>query len=184
MNNVQKNKLLLPSTGIIIVLCWYLAFSKTVEAIRVNRQLTNQPVNTEDISFNQVYAKRKLVALDRILGSYRVNETQWSDQLWLRASAIAMKYGMGIDYTMSRPVDEADTTTAGDKETLYCYGNFLQLVKLIDTLEKLPSIGQISALQIKAPKADAVAERGKQCLLKLTFRGLKQTSKHHPWDEN
>jgi len=171
ISDVQKNKLLLPATAVIILLCWFLAFSKTFEAIQINRQLTGQIANDEDISFNPAHTERKLAALNSILKSYRVNEAEWSNQLWMKASAIAMKQGVGIDYTMTKPVAEPDTTSLGVKETLYCYGDYRQLVQLVDTLERIPAIGKISALQIKAPKEDVIGERANQCVLKLQFTG-------------
>ena len=172
ISDVQKNRLLLPVTGAVILLCWFLAFSKTFEAIQMNRQLSGQIANDDDISFNPAYTERKLAALNRILKSYQINEAEWSNHLWMKASAIAMKQGVGIDYSLTKPVTEPDTTALGLKETLYCYGNYLQLVKLVDTLERIPAIGKISALQIKAPKEDVVGERANQCILKLQFTGF------------
>jgi hypothetical protein len=113
ISDVQKNKLLLPVAGIVIVLCWFLAFSKTFEAIQVNRQLTSQVATDNDISFNPAHTERKVAALNRILKSYKVNEAEWSNQLWMKASAIAMKHKVGIDYTMTRPLAEPDTTALG-----------------------------------------------------------------------
>jgi len=169
---VQKNKLLLPIAGVTIVLCWFLAINKTVDAVQLNRQLHSQITSNDDLSFNPEHTERKLATLATILKSYKVNETEWSNQLWMKASAIAAKQGVGIDYTMTKPLAEPDTTTLGKKETLYCYGNFLQLIKLVDTLEQIPAIGKISALQIKAPKEDVIGERANQCVLKVDFRGF------------
>jgi hypothetical protein len=90
----------------------------------------------------------------------------------MKASAIAMKQQVGIDYTKARPAVEKDTTIAGNLETLYCYGHYIQLVKLIDTLERTRSIGQLSGLQIKAPKEDVVGERADKCVLRMEFKGL------------
>lgn len=172
LSYIRKNKLLIPATVVALLLCWFLAFNKTYQAIQINRQLSSQIPSEEDIAFNPAHTQRKLAALQNILKSYRVNEAEWSNQLWMKASAIAMKQNVGIDYTMTRPEVEKDTTAIGVSETLYCYGNYQQLVKLIDTLEKMPSIGRISALQVKAPKEDATGERAKQCVLKVEFRGF------------
>ncbi|WP_216849035.1 hypothetical protein [Pedobacter sp. L105] len=172
MSYRQKNKLLFPVAGAGILLCWIFAFSRTVEAVQLNRELNGQVVQNEDLSFNPVHAQRKLDALQSIVKSYQINETTWSNELWLKASAMAMKRHVGIDYTLTRPSAEKDTTQLGKTEMLYCYGNYSQLVGLIDTLERAPAIGKISALQIKSPKPDVIGERAHQCILKIEFRGM------------
>lgn len=48
----------------------------------------------------------------------------------------------------------------------------MSLNKLVDTLERSKGIGQISALQLKAPNADVVGGREKMCVLRLDFRGM------------
>lgn len=172
LNDIQKNKLLFPVAGVGILLCWFFAFNRTFEAIQLNRELSSQVVGNDDLSFNPEHAQRKLDALRGILKSYRVNEVTWSNELWLKASAMAMKEHVGIDYTLAKPTAEKDTTSLGRTEMLFCYGNYIQLVKLVDTLERTPSIGKISALQIRAPKPDVIGDRAGQCILKIEFRGI------------
>lgn len=172
LNYTQKNKLLLPVLGLGLVLCWFFALNKTVEAIQLNRELKSQSVASNDISFNPVHTQRKLDALQGILKSYRVKPADWSNDLWMKASALAMKQHVGIDYVMTKPALEKDTTTIGAMETINCYGNYTQLIKLVDTLERIPKIGRISALQIRAPKEEVIGERVHQCVLSLEFRGI------------
>jgi len=174
LSYTRKNKLLLPLVGLGILLCWFFALSKTVEAIQLNSELKRQTDLTSDLSYHPQHTQKKLDALRGILKSYRVSRTDWSNELWMKASAMAMKQQVGIDYTKAKPVAEKDTTAIGSVETLYCYGNFLQLIKLVDTLERTPAIGKISALQIKAPKEDAIGEHAGKCILKMDFRGLTE----------
>jgi len=166
----QKNRLLVPVTAVVFVLCWYLAFSKTFEALLIHRELTQQSSGAEDLSYNPAYQERKLAALQKIWKSYRVNKTEWGNELWMKTSALALRENVGIDYTQALPV--TDTTAIGKTEIIYCYGDYVQLVKLIDTLERTPGIGIIAALQVKAPKKDMTGERANQCSLKLEFKGL------------
>lgn len=181
----QKNKYL-PLLAIVgIVLCWILAFSKTFDAIRLNLSLSAQASQSEDISFNPVYTQRKLKALEQILKTYQVKPEAWSNTLWMKASAAAAKQGATIDYTVSRP-QERDTTMTGLSQTLHCYGNFAQLVKVIDTLERTPGIGKLSALQFKGPKAavgfsglsSGAGSRAAQCILRLDFRAIENKTSH------
>ena len=172
LSYLQKNKLLLPLVAIGLILCWYFAFSNTYEAIRLHHELKGQSAVVEDLSFNPVHTEKKLQALKGILKSYRVNPSYWGNDLWMKASSMAMKQQVGIDYTRSKPAAEKDSTAVGAFETLYCYGHYIQLVKLIDTLEHIPGIGKVSALQIKAPKEETTGNRAGQAVLKMELRGI------------
>jgi hypothetical protein len=172
LSYTQKNKLLLPLTAAGILLCWVFALSRTFQAIKLHYELQKEVVISNDISYNPVHTQKKLDALRGILKSYRVSPGDWSNELWMKASAMAVKQQVGIDYTMNKPDVEKDTTTLGNTETLYCYGHYIPLIRLIDTLERSGRIGKISALQIKSPKEDVRGERGSQCVLKMEFKGL------------
>ncbi|NQX41321.1 hypothetical protein SAMN05421820_107137 [Pedobacter steynii] len=171
LNYIQKNKLLLPLLGIGLLLSWFLAFSKTFDAIMLHRKLNAESAQKNDISFNPVYVQRKLEALDRILKGYLVGE-DWNDLLWMRGSEIAARQNVGIEYSATKISTETDSTTLGKAQSLKFYGNFVQLVKLIDTLERSSKIGKISALQFNAPKPDLLNEQAGKNVLRLDFKGL------------
>jgi len=175
LSYIQKNKLLLPSLGIGLLLSWFLAFSKTFDAIILHRKLNAEAVQENDVSFNPVYVQRKQAALDRILKGYQVGE-EWSDLLWMRGSEIAAKQNVGIEYTAAKPLAERDSTSVGLVQSLQFYGNFVQLVKLIDTLERSFGIGKISAMQIKAPKQDFSSDSARKNMLRLDFKGVDEMS--------
>lgn len=168
---IQKNKLLLPLFVAGLLLCWFLAFSKTFEAVQLNRRLSEEASKSNDISFNPVYTQRKLSALNEILKGYKV-VGQWNDQLWMQSSAIAAKHGVSVDFTLNRAGMETDSTQVGQSQTLYFHGRFVQLVKVIDTLESLKGIGKISGLKVKAPKADAEGDKQGKSELRVDFRGI------------
>lgn len=175
LNYIQRNKLLLPLLGVGILLSWFLAFSKTFDAIMLHRKLNVESVQESDISFNAVYVQRKQAALDRILKGYQVGE-EWNDLLWMKGSEIAARQNVGIEYAVAKTSGESDSTTVGRVQSLKFYGNFIQLVKLIDTLERSSKIGKISALQLKAPKVDLLNEQAGKNELRLDFKGLDEQS--------
>lgn len=172
---VQRNKMLLPLAGIGVILCWFLAFSNTFEAMALNRKLNREslPVGG-DVSFNPAHAQRKLMALDSILKGYEVKKSRWNDDLWMRTSSIAAKYDVGIEYMAGKDIVERDSTVIGSLQTLHFYGGYVQLVKLIDTLEGVPGIGKISALQVKAPKKSYGSDEVGECVLRLDFRAVEE----------
>ncbi|TDQ11576.1 hypothetical protein [Pedobacter metabolipauper] len=170
---IQKNKMLLPVFVIGLLLCWFLAVNKTVDAISLNHKLNNEQQEENDLSFNPAYIQRKSAALDQILKSYQVGD-QWNDQLWMQSSAIAAKQNVAVDFTLNKPPAEVDTTSVGSNQSLFFYGNYVQLAKLIDTLERTPGIGKIAALQVKLKKSDLSAGEVGKCVLRLDFKGLKK----------
>lgn len=173
LSYIQKNKLLLPLLAVGLLLSWFLAFNKTFDAIALHNKLKTESAQENDLSFNPVYAQRKQAALDRILKGYQVG-LEWNDLLWMKGSEIAAKQQVGIEYTATKVSSEADSTDVGMVQSLQFYGNFIQLVKLIDTLEKSPGIGKISALQIKAPKLDLLSDKAGKNVLRIDFKGIKK----------
>ena len=174
LDPIKKNKLLLPVFILGLLLCWFLAFNKTFDAFRLNRKLKEDAEKGNDISFNPAHVQQKLAALNLILKGYRVDE-EWNDQLWIQSSATAARQNVGVDFTLDKPVADADSSSVGRSQkaqSLYFYGGFIQLVKLVDTLERTGRIGKIAALQVKAPKADLVGDRNKKCMLRLDFKGM------------
>ena len=171
LSYVQKNKLLLPVFGVGLLLCWFLAFNKTFEAVRLNNKLSEESKPGSDISFNPTYVQRKLTALDKILKGYKVAD-DWNDRLWIQSSAIAARQNVGVDFVLNKVSADTDSTSTGMTQSLYFYSNYVQLVKLVDTLESINGIGKISALQVKVPIADPTDEKSKKCVLRLDFRGM------------
>lgn len=171
LDPIKKNKLLLPAFVVGLLLCWFLAFSNTFETVKLNRKLKEEAEKGNDLSFNPAHVQQKLAALNLILKSYKVS-TQWNDELWMRSSAIAARQNVGVGFTLDKPDADVDSTSVGKSQSLYFYGGFVQLVKLIDTLERTRGIGKISTLQVKAPKADVVGDRGEKCVLRLDFKGM------------
>lgn len=171
LDPVKKNKLLLPLFVVGLLLCWLLAFSKTYDAVKLHHKLKEESERGNDISFNPAHLQQKLTALNLILKGYKVNE-QWHDQLWMQASAIAAKQNVGVDFTLDKLSVGADSTLVGKSQSLYYYGGYIQLVKLVDTLERTSGIGKISALQVKAPRVDVIGDKGKKCVLRLDFKGM------------
>lgn len=168
----QKNKLLIPLVVVGLILAWVLAFSNTFNAFLLHRTLVEQSKVATDLSFNPKYLLRKQEALSQILKGYKVDK-DWTDVLWLRSSHLAASQNVGLDYTLTKPLTETDSTKAGIVQSLYFYGNYRQLVKLMDTLEKSPRIGKISAIQVKAPKADLTSERTNKNMLRIDFKALE-----------
>lgn len=171
LDPIKKNKLLLPLFILGLMLCWFLAFNKTFDALKLNDQLTMTSEKENDISFNPSYVQQKLLSLDLILKGYKV-KNDWNDILWMQASSIAASQQVSIDFTLDRPSAEVDSNSVEQGQSLYFHSGFVQLVKLMDTLERVKGIGKVSALQLKAPKREVSGDKERKCVLRIDFKGL------------
>lgn len=123
INYTQKNKWLLPVFLVSILLCWFLAFGQTYDAIALNSKLKSDTNKANDLSFNPMYLTRKQNALDVILKGYQVDEN-WKDKLWIKSSSVAAKANVAVDYKISGIIDEIDTSSVGVVQSLAFYGDF------------------------------------------------------------
>jgi hypothetical protein len=171
----QKNKFFTPAIIVLVIVCWFLAFNKTYQTIKIYYQLNSdiQPgKDFQDLSFNPKYNDRKLRALNDILKSYDVNKKQWSNDVWLSVSSLAASQKVAVDFTATKPPIEVDSNSVGVKQTFLFYGDYLNLVKLLDTLEHTSKIGRISGLLIKVQKEDINLAAVDKCKLEVTLQGL------------
>jgi len=179
MSYTKKNRMLAGLTVLGVVICWQFAFSKTFDAIKIHHELNRKTTTVNDLSFNRDYMERKLAAMTDILTTYQVNEEDWSNELWLRGSAASMKMNVEIDYTQEKPSVEPDSSSVGITQSLYCYGNYSELVKVMDSLESMQGIGKIAAIQIKGPKAELTRNGVGKCMLRMDFRALDLKQKQN-----
>jgi hypothetical protein len=178
-----KNKLLLPLFGVVLLICWFAAFGKTFDAIKMNHQLqqASEP-GAEDLSFNAQYSNRKTDALDQIINSYKVKESQWSDALWLKSSSVAVKNKVSIDYSIAGPGTAPDSTAVGINQKILFYGSYTSLIKVIDTLEKIDGIGKISGIQIQGPAKSQAEGKVPRCALKIDFKAFPMVNSNFSGD--
>lgn len=156
-------------------MCWFLAFNKTFDAMKVHFQLKNISRfkdNDQDLSFNSKYSERKAQALNKILESYRVDRKHWNNDVWLTVSSLAASQKVEIDFNAIKPQVEADTNAVGVEQSFLFYGDYISLVKLLDKLEKTSNIGRISGVQIKTQSKDLTGSSMDICQLELNFQGI------------
>jgi hypothetical protein len=171
----QKNKFLTPGIVLLVIMCWFLAFNKTFEAIKVHYQLKDSSQldhNNQDLSFNSNYTERKTQALSIILESYSVDKKHWNNDVWLTVSSLAASQKVAIDFTITGPHIEPDTNSIGIKQRFSFYGDYISLVKLLNVLEHTSKIGRISDVEIKTHSKDVQSSLPDKCKLEINLQGL------------
>lgn len=169
-----KNKILLAGSALGLILIWLLALGPTIELIKVNNELKDN--SSADFAFNPVLKEKEISRLQNILKSYKVNDSEWSNSLWMNVSAIAIKQNIDLEYFRSTPPQESDSAKY-KTETISFYSDYIKLVKLLDTMENLKKVGRISSVQINAPNSELTGARANQCILKVEWRGLPISDK-------
>lgn len=168
-----RNKLLLAVTAFVLLLSWFLAFKKTVNAIVLNHHLKKMSAQNNNLSYNPEYVNRRLAQLDRILGRFEADPDDWKDQFWLKISSVADEKGVEVIY---RPVNAAttDSTTTELRESIGFRGKFKDLVILLDTLEKTEGIGKIASAGFGKEKASGQSEEAVKIILKTDFKSISR----------
>lgn len=164
-----KNKLLIAGAILGLLIIWVLALQPTMELIRLNGELTES--SALDATFDPVHKEKEIAVLKSVLKSYQVEEEDWRSNLWMNVSAVAIKSDIDLEYFKSKPALAGDSSIY-KTETISFYGDYIKLVKLLDTLEKLKGLGRISTIQMKGPEERLVGKRAEQCLLKIEWRAL------------
>ncbi len=164
----QKNALLAASTLLLLLLSWNLAFRKTASEWLRHRELMAATNSNAALADQPGYLRSLNGQLDRLLDSYRVDSMTWKSDLWLTASNIAEQKQIEVDFEpAATPSLNAQTPVM--QQTIRFSGHFVQLVALVDTLEKITGNGQVSSLHFKI---DDASDKPDRLILLATFCAL------------
>ncbi len=166
-----KNKKLLLVGAFILVLsiAYHFSFSKTFEAIKINRQLKNEKQETQnlDASYTQIESKHSFYT--NALKLYKVNNDDRENRLWQTVSGIAVAKGVKIGFN---PIQLSSTDTTALNQQTFRHefnfkGDYFNCVLLLDSLSKTRGIGLISNLKLFTPKEHT--ENKTELTLQLTL---------------
>ncbi len=149
--NLQQKKLVsLAAMVVLFYLAYIFSFKHTLAAISLNRQLTNEQNNAQGTteSFSQIDRKNKFYL--QALKSYQVKKEDRENKLWQAVSGMAMANEVAISFNPNAiPVaDSTAITNAMVQQQFSFKGNYFKLVKLVDSLSKTKSIGQLAELRL------------------------------------
>lgn len=142
---------------VLLVICYQLAFRKTIEAWQVHKQLALQLTQSSNVNFQPGYSERKTANISRILNLYKADTANFRSNIVSRISSISEKENVKLSEV---PAD--DPSLHNNKliyQKLAFEGDYFSLVKTLNELQKTPEIGVIRSIDLKsAPPNDN--ERG------------------------
>lgn len=170
----KRNKLLYAGAGLMLVLAWLLAFQKTYDSYRINKQLSAQIGN--DVSHNaqyQLVSKAKI--MDSLAKVYQTDSTSWNDNFLSNASRAVNSPAIQV-YFNNRPVKgvqlQTDTTAVRNK-MLTIKGDYRAIVQSINELEKINTLGYLSAVNLKMDTKKVSPDQKKVIEGELGFKVLQ-----------
>jgi hypothetical protein len=149
--NIPNKNLIIAGSVLLFLLCYQLAFKKTITAFQLSQELQSKLTQVPDLSDQPGYLKRKSKNLDLILNRYRL------DSLALRGNTLAeISSAAGKENVKLSGVPVEDPSFHTDQfivERLDFEGGFTSLVKILDHL-KSGSNGVPRSVVIRSAKSN------------------------------
>jgi len=150
----KKEYLLVAASLILVLLCYQLAFKKTIEAWQLNKSLKTQLIQSTDVSYQPEYQERKNNNLEKIIKLYKVDTVDFRSNIISVISAIAAKENVKL---IEVPTQELSYHTAHlIVQKLKLEGDYFSLIKALNLLQQTKGIGAVRATSFKetAPRSN------------------------------
>lgn len=145
---IKKEYLLLGGSVLILIICYQLAFKKTIEAWHLHKQLTSQLSQSSNVNFQPGYSERKNANISCILNLYKADTVNFRSNIIGRISSIAEKENVKLSEV---PVeDPALRHNQLIIQKLAFEGDYFSLIKTLNELQKTTGIGMIRSIDIKS----------------------------------
>ena len=162
---LKKEYILIAATVITLIICYHLAFKKTITAWQINKQLKAQLVQSADVSIQPGYIQRKNANLDRILNLYKADTVNFRSNIISKISSIAEGENVKVSEVPSQdPVYHNMLFTI---QKLSFEGDYTHLMMLLNQLQKTDGIGIIRAAEFKTRSAISGSEKMEKLDLKI-----------------
>ncbi|MEX0313981.1 MAG: hypothetical protein AB3N18_07370 [Allomuricauda sp.] len=147
----NKNTLLLLGLGLVLVLCYKLAITKTLDLRKELLSLKEEERLYNNVPQQLSLLSRKEIHLDSVLQELNLNDTSLENDLLRLVNREVEKTNLKvIDFNPPHVSDINGTTTNTYNFTVR--GSFNAIVKLIHTLEQQANFGQVAHLDFRKQK--------------------------------
>ncbi|UIR54621.1 hypothetical protein LZQ00_10075 [Sphingobacterium sp. SRCM116780] len=158
----KRNQLLYVGAILMLVLGWWLAFGKTYEAYRLNKQLSAQVGS--DVSHSAQYQlEHKSKILDSLTKVYQTDSTNWDDNFLSNASRAVNSPTIQVYYNnnpLKNRLVQIDSSATRNK-LLTIKGDYRAIVQSIAELEKITTLGYLSTINLKMDNKKNYSEQRK-----------------------
>lgn len=141
---IKKEHLFFAGIVLLMLIGYQLAFKKTIEAWRTNKNLKAQQALQANLSYQPGYLKRKNANLDRVISRYRSDTATFRNSSINTISIVAEKQGVRLS-----EVPVKDASYSNEKigiQKLTFEGDFFSITKTLNELQKTKDIGVIRSV--------------------------------------
>jgi hypothetical protein len=162
---LKKEHLFTIAAVIVCLLCYRLAFQKTIEAWQIHQQLSKQKAAAGDFSDQPAYLERKQANLSKILGLYRADTVAFRSNIISTISGIAEKGGVKLSEVPLQ--DPLYNTNKFIIQKLSFEGSFFAMTKVLRQLQSTPGIGMVRAFTYRSVGLKASNDETKKLILEV-----------------
>lgn len=163
----NKKNIAIAASVLLLLVCYRLNFSLTIEAWKTNEQLKEKLEAAQDLSVQPGFSARKSKNLDEILKRYRSDSTALRENTIKQIAIIANKEKVRL-----AEVPLEDPSLRNDQyilERLSFEGDLYSLLRTLKDLEASEGVGMPRTVEISAGKKDGPT--------KLSMKILQEISK-------
>jgi len=160
----KKEYLFISAVMILLVICYQLAFKKTIGAWQLNKRLKTQLEQSSDVSIQPGYTERKNTNLDRILELYKADTMNLRSNAISKISSVAEAENVKLAEVPSR--DPIYSNGQFLVQKLDFEGDFFSLMKVFQRLGQAKDFGVIRSAVFKA-RRETDNEKTKKLIMEL-----------------
>lgn len=167
------NQLFYPMLVVFTILCWKLAFSETAKEYFAYSTF-QQKKEMDNVPDNIILLRKREVAADSLMNSYRLDSLRWRDSLWLKSTEIAFAKRLKVNYKYDSKffLDSVNEKLA--YQTITYSGDFSAQLALLDSLEHASYIGHVCAVVIQNVETRGIVVDKSLLTMRVVFSIIKK----------
>jgi hypothetical protein len=168
---IKKEYLLVAAAIVLLLLCFELAFKKTIEAWQLNKQLNAQIAQAAELSYQPAYLERKNNNLSKIIALYKTDTVAFRSNTISAISAIAEKENVKLsEVPLQDPLYHADKFII---QKLNFEGNFFTLTKVFNQLQGTGGVGIVRAATYRVTAVKPAVDDTKKLVLEVYLETVR-----------
>jgi len=167
----KKDYWLVAGTILLLVICYQLAFKKTIQAYQNHSRLQAEISQTSDVSYEPGYLQRKASNMDRILERYHMDTLALRGNTLAQIAVVAERENVKLSEV---PVQDPSFNTAHFIiQKLEFEGTYPALLKTLNNLGNMTNIGVPRSITIKTVSKNTSSREEKKTVMDVLMEVKK-----------
>ncbi|QKJ31061.1 hypothetical protein HQ865_15295 [Mucilaginibacter mali] len=170
---IKKKHLVLAGTFVSLLICYQLAFKKTIAAWQLHSQFSQQLATQSNLTYQPAYMERKNKNLDTIISRLKTDTAFFRENVISKISVLAQNLHVKI---IALPVEDIYYHTPQSViQRMDMEGDFFSLLKLQYQIEHLKGIGLFRSVEIKSNRLQTTDtnEASSKLIMTVWMCGIK-----------